>query len=278
MADHRAWLITWNTSKWQWDNLEEKCDETRNGKKFIRSWACYSSKPQIGEEVFLMKLGDHPRGIVGHGVVNRTSYVKEHYEPIKAADGKKIKAIDVEFDRLINYEQETILLQKELVDKCGAQHWSPQNSGIEIKQEVLPTLQALWNQTVRNNQNDMEKNSLDNISSEDDARLPEEIGNLDGEPIIEGAKKTITVNAYERDPEAKRKCKEYYLKRDGCIICQVCGFDFGKVYGSEYANQIHVHHIVPISEIGEEYVVDPVKRSHSSMSELSYGITYWSRD
>ena len=29
--------------------------------------------------------------------------------------------------------------------QCGAQHWSPQNSGIEIKPEVLPALYALWN-------------------------------------------------------------------------------------------------------------------------------------
>ena len=93
----------------------------------------------------------------------------------------------------------------------------------------------------------------------DDNRFPEEVDEVDCEPLIEGAKRTITVNSYERDPRAKKKCKDYYLKRDGRIICQVCGFDFGKVYGPEYDNMIHVHHIVPVSEIGEEYVVDPVK-------------------
>lgn len=95
--------------------------------------------------------------------------------------------------------------------------------------------------------------------SYDDSKLPEEMDEEEGEPIIEGAKRTITVNSYERDPRAKKKCKEYYLKRDGRVTCQICGFDFGKVYGPEYDNMIHVHHIVPVSEIGEEYVVDPVK-------------------
>ena len=31
-----------------------------------------------------------------------------------------------------------------------------------------------------------------------------------------------------------------------------------KEYGPEYANKIHVHHIIPVSEIGEEYVIDPI--------------------
>ena len=37
------------------------------------------------------------------------------------------------------------------------------------------------------------------------------------------------------------------------------GMDFGKVYGPAFADKIEVHHLVPISEIGKEYVVDPVK-------------------
>lgn len=39
----------------------------------------------------------------------------------------------------------------------------------------------------------------------------------------------------------------------------MCGFDFGKTYGEAFVGKIEVHHITPISEIGETYVVDPVK-------------------
>lgn len=40
--------------------------------------------------------------------------------------------------------------------------------------------------------------------------------------------------------------------------CAICGFDFAKAYGPEFAGIIQVHHITPISEIGHEYQVDPV--------------------
>ena len=74
------------------------------------------------------------------------------------------------------------------------------------------------------------------------------------EELIEGAKKTLIVNQYERNPEARRQCIEAH----GCY-CHVCGLDFGKKYGEIGEGFIHVHHLVPISTIGEGYVVDPVK-------------------
>lgn len=92
-----------------------------------------------------------------------------------------------------------------------------------------------------------------------ESTLPEEIIETDAEPIYEGAKKQVIVNAYERDDKARRKCLQYYLRRDGRIVCQVCGFDFGKVYGAEYTNKIHVHHIRPLSEINNEYQVNPTE-------------------
>jgi predicted HNH restriction endonuclease len=64
----------------------------------------------------------------------------------------------------------------------------------------------------------------------------------------------VTVNAYERNPEARRQCIAAY----GAACC-ICGFLFGAVYGPEAEGYIHVHHLRPLSDIGGEYVVDPVE-------------------
>lgn len=82
--------------------------------------------------------------------------------------------------------------------------------------------------------------------------LPEEVETP--EQFIEGASKTIAVNTYERNTEARDKCIKHHGYR-----CAVCNFDFVTFYGSIGDNYIHVHHVVPLSEIGREYVLNPIK-------------------
>lgn len=73
----------------------------------------------------------------------------------------------------------------------------------------------------------------------------------DTENALEGAVHAVLVNKYERSSVARQKCIQYY----GCK-CLVCGFEFEKVYGELGKNFIHVHHLIPLNEIGEEYIVD----------------------
>ena len=74
-----------------------------------------------------------------------------------------------------------------------------------------------------------------------------------GIKYTEGAVKKVTVNAYERDAAARKKCLEIYGHD-----CSVCGMNFADVYGTEIGESfIHVHHLKPLSQIGEAYQVDP---------------------
>ncbi|MPM50774.1 hypothetical protein SDC9_97517 [bioreactor metagenome] len=70
----------------------------------------------------------------------------------------------------------------------------------------------------------------------------------------EGKTKSVLVNSYERNQVARQKCIEYYG-----TFCQVCKFDFGKTYGDIGEDFIHVHHVVDIATVGNEYSVDPIK-------------------
>ena len=72
--------------------------------------------------------------------------------------------------------------------------------------------------------------------------------------LYEGAKKKVTVNFYERDPKARKACLEHYGYN-----CNICKFNFEKSFGEIGKNFIHVHHIKPLSEINQEYKVNPVK-------------------
>lgn len=73
------------------------------------------------------------------------------------------------------------------------------------------------------------------------------------EACFEGAKTTVEVNKYERSSVARQKCIDHH----GCY-CNVCEISFEKVYAEVGKGFIHVHHLIPLNEIGEKYNVDPI--------------------
>lgn len=60
--------------------------------------------------------------------------------------------------------------------------------------------------------------------------------------LIEGAVKRVSVNAYERNPVARKLC----IAAHGCR-CAACNFDFDAVYGELGRGFIHVHHLRPFN-------------------------------
>ena len=86
-----------------------------------------------------------------------------------------------------------------------------------------------------------------NIKSDD--YFNEEIDN--NEILKEGLIKQIKVNIYERNPIARSKCIDYHK-----AICKVCACDFEVKYGILGKGFIHIHHVVDISTMCDEYEVD----------------------
>jgi putative restriction endonuclease len=71
--------------------------------------------------------------------------------------------------------------------------------------------------------------------------------------LVEGAVRQITVNSYERNSTARKKCIEHYG-----TTCYICGFDFETTYGPLGKGYTHVHHLKRLSEINDTYQVDPI--------------------
>lgn len=92
--------------------------------------------------------------------------------------------------------------------------------------------------------------SLKLVHREDD-----DASNLSTEQLLtEGRLLQATTNTYERNVTARRLCIEHY----GTSCC-VCGFSFERSYGEAFRDFIHVHHLKELSEISQEYIVDPIK-------------------
>jgi HNH endonuclease len=85
----------------------------------------------------------------------------------------------------------------------------------------------------------------------DSVVYPDEMGETN-ETHFEGSKTTRLVNAYERNPIARKKCIELHG-----VTC-FCGFNFEEVYGDIGKDFIHVHHLIKLSDIGQNYQVNPI--------------------
>lgn len=72
------------------------------------------------------------------------------------------------------------------------------------------------------------------------------------EEYVEGEETDVVSKRYERSQKAKKAC----IEARGCK-CYVCGFDFEKVYGEFGKGYIEVHHLVPVSQRGGTYKLNP---------------------
>jgi len=79
-----------------------------------------------------------------------------------------------------------------------------------------------------------------------DSNFPDELPHE--EVYYEGAVKKVTVNQFERNPNARKAC----IERQG-TVCKVCGIDFEMAYGEIGKGFIHIHHTKPLATKRETY-------------------------
>jgi 5-methylcytosine-specific restriction enzyme A len=239
MQSMKTYLLAWNPKRWQWNNIDQMSNDVKSGKDVFDRWSSsISKKPQKGDRFFLIRLGEEPRGIFASGQIERGTFEDLHWDEKKSSLGETTNYVTIKYDVLLNPESDTILPRELLITPpLSEMHWDTQMSGVQIPEHIASELERLWS----------------SFTSSTRFSFPEEIEQVETE-IFEGAVKRVSINAYERSPEARRKCIEYYG-----ITCQVCGFNFEKAYGEAGKDFIHVHHLKQISEIGETYQVDPIQ-------------------
>lgn len=99
--------------------------------------------------------------------------------------------------------------------------------------------------------NNINENKINDLA--DKGLNAEEILFEESENLFEGAKKLVIINAYERNPKARSLCLKHWGTK-----CSVCEIVFEKVYGELGKGFIHVHHLIPVSQIGKSYQIDPI--------------------
>ena len=227
-----AYLYTWNPRKWNWHDLQEGIFYVNNDEPYVTRWSCGNTKKiEIGDVFFLMRLGVEPKGIVGCGYVYSVPFETRHWGQEQNSRVKMALYTRLFFTVL---SEHPIIHLDQLRSEFPAYNWTPQSSGTSIPEDVASQLLSIV-QTDRDN----------NFT-----QIYEQFFHS----YIEGQPSIVTNKTYDRSRPARQDCIAYYG-----YDCSVCGFNFETEFGDLGKYYIEVHHLKPISEIGEEYEIEPIR-------------------
>jgi 5-methylcytosine-specific restriction enzyme A len=230
----QTYLFAWNPERWQWDKLDEQIERVGLNGQADDEWSTGNTKSlPAGSRFFLIRLGTEPKGIIGSGLTLTSPQPGPHWDVNQHAGAEALYA-DIMFDFL---SRDVLVTWEELQQPpFSAFHWGIRASGVKVPESLAEALEAIW-----------EKRTSGNTPLS-----PVEIVSVTALP--EGARRRVTVNAYERNPAARAACIAHHGPR-----CKVCDTDLGERFGPIASGFVHVHHLVPISTVGNVYRVDPLK-------------------
>lgn len=143
--DRQSWLFSWNPDSWDWADLSEQINKTKQGEPVLLRWSCANSQVRAGDRAWLIRLGKPPKGIFAVGNIVKDPYEGKHYNPEKAEQGKTCRYVDIEFTQILDVFKDTFITQDDLNKiVLDNQVWSPQSSGIEIKKRSAGLLEEFW--------------------------------------------------------------------------------------------------------------------------------------
>ncbi|MDQ0028438.1 HNH endonuclease [Arthrobacter bambusae] len=225
-----AIILGWNPRLWNGWNYEAVIDQIAQTGRFLERWNIgRHRKIQAGSQAWLFLQGadSHGRGLIGHGVV-----MSESYEAPQPAEAKGIaRYVSVAFDALLPLGGQ--IPPSVLSTEVPGVPWDAlRGSGSLLPPESEPGLHRVWR--------------------EHGPMAPEPWQTVPG-TYPEGAISRIETNRYEQDPEGRRICLAFHG-----TSCAVCAFSFEVSYGDIGKDFIQVHHVVPVSQLGAGYRLDPI--------------------
>src|SRR4029453_2274934 len=231
-----AIILGWNLGRWSDRDYDAAVSEVAETGQVAKHWNVAQLRSvRPGTEAWLFLQGRRNRGLIGHGIVLT--------EPISAGSGKLVsrpggtiskieRYVAVSFDALLpvgNQVSPDILRLS-----VPSVPWDRiRSSGTPVDGFAEAAIRAVWQESGAA------------VGPDPTHQVP---GTYPATAISR-----VSVNRYERSLEARRACIAFYG-----TSCAVCGFSFDVAYGEAARDFIHVHHVVPASQLGPDYQLDPI--------------------
>ncbi|MBT8163160.1 MULTISPECIES: HNH endonuclease [Arthrobacter] len=225
-----AVILGWDPSRWNGWNYDAVIELIAQTGEYRERWSVGGHHVQPGTEAWLLLQGqyEHSRGLIGHGSIMSEPFAVPH----QSGSSRTLNYVDVSFDALLPLGSQ--ILVDVLKRAMPLIQWDTlKQSGQPLPEAAEPEVRRLWREHAVS------------LFPDPLALVP------GGHP--EGTVTRVTVNRYEHSSRARRACLAFHG-----TTCAACGFSFEERYGEVAKNFVQVHHIVPVSQLGPDYVLDPV--------------------
>ena len=230
-----VFLLNWNPKKWIISDEEwtRQVELSSSGDMDWDEWSTGNRTSGIrpGDILLLVRV-DSDRGIVGSGTAASIAHKNLHWDKSRAKKNKLANYVSINWVSLVEVENrlKTEILLREFPQVA----WNNLvASGVKVDYKIDEKLVNRWFQHI----------GLDR------PKFPDEVSTY-----VEGTSTTVSVNRYERNPAARDECIAHFGAK-----CAVCGFVGKQTYGTSGEDLIHVHHLIELSSVAKEYVVNPIK-------------------
>ena len=134
-----AFLFGWNPQKFKWANLDGDIETLKATGTYKDNWSVASYKTiRPGDRAYIVRVGVEPKGIFASGYISSEPY-------LASRQGRIYHRIEIALDVLLNPDRQRILTLGILkTGNLAAQTWTPQASGISIRQQLANELEGVW--------------------------------------------------------------------------------------------------------------------------------------
>ncbi|MFF2244647.1 HNH endonuclease [Arthrobacter sp. NPDC058130] len=231
-----AIILVWNPDEWNDWTYPAVLGEVAETGRFLIDWEVGGGADfaASGTEVWLVLQGRHGRGLIGHGVIvsERPAPRLQPPETASAAPAGSPLYVRVAFDALLPAGDQ---IQPGILEESvpGPDWEALPGPALAVDPSAESLLRALWSE----------------FGPPPGAEPTQPVPGT----VPAAAVSRVEVNRYEHSPDAHRACIAHHG-----TSCAACGFSFEIAYGDIGKDFIPVHHLVPVSQLGGTYELDPV--------------------
>lgn len=144
-ASRATFLLEWNPRHpHRWHDFGEEFKV--HGGRCSATWSCGRSQAiNIGDRLFLLRVGVEPKGVVAAGIATSGAFLDKHWDKDRRAQGDRTHFVECDFDTVLDPAREKILTIADIERaRIGSFNWTPQSSGVRIPDPIATKLEQQW--------------------------------------------------------------------------------------------------------------------------------------